>query len=148
MRAALIVLGAGRGPRDLHVDDAGLVDQALDRVRGAVLGQLHGAALGVERVPVLAELGVFEHRRGPQVGLGGVAGEDLGGKLAGDVDAAARGRVGSAKRAPQSILQYLILRDSVHNVTIDDLGNSKVTVLGHEVKGLGLHGRRVHALPF
>lgn len=112
---------ARRGLCESDVDDTALVHAALDVVRLAVLGDLHGALLGAELVLVIREGEVVEVIRSPELGGIGLRINDLCVELRGGADA--------------------------EDVAEDDLHEAELAVVGGHVEGLGLDVGRVHDLP-
>jgi hypothetical protein len=72
---------------DLDIDDSAFIVHALDGIKGAVLGQLDRAVLGIEARLVVAKLDILEGSRTPEVGLRQVVAEDLAVELASGSDA-------------------------------------------------------------
>lgn len=109
----------GLGEGDVH--DTALVHTALDLVRLSILGDLHGALLGVEVLLIVREGEVVEVVGSPE--LGGIRDgvDNLRVKLRGGADA--------------------------EDIAEDDLDKAKLSVVGVHVEGLGLHVGRVHDLP-
>ena len=87
--AGLTGMESGGFASDLKVNDGLLIVHALNGVCVAVFGQLDRAVIGIERGLVFAEVGVAEGRCGPEMGLRGLAREDLAVELTGCVDPAA-----------------------------------------------------------
>ena len=110
-----------RGLCEGDVDDAALVHAALNVVRLAILGDLHGALLGAELVLVVGEGEVVEVVGGPELGGIGLGVDDLGVELGGGADA--------------------------EDVAEDDLDEAELAVVGGHVEGLGLDVGGVHDLP-
>lgn len=79
---------AGGGALNGQVDDGGGVRHGFDAIGGAVLGELHGAVLGVEVAFVVREVGVGELVGTPEVWEGLVWVEDLGVELGSRPDSA------------------------------------------------------------
>jgi hypothetical protein len=110
-----------RGLGESDVDDTALVHTALDPVRLAVVGDLHGALLGGEVLLVVGEGEVVEVVGGPELGGIGDGVDDFGVELRGSAD--------------------------TEHVAEDDLDEAQLAAVGRHVEGLGLHVGRVHDLP-
>jgi hypothetical protein len=108
-RARLAGLEARSGAGDLEVHDGLLVDEALDGVRVAVLGQLEGAVVGVEGRVVLAEADVAEWRGAPEVRLGRVGAVDLDVELGRDAESAATRELARIEESRMSGFTYAML---------------------------------------
>lgn len=127
------------GTGNLEVDNGSLVVQALDGVKGAVLGQLDGAIVGVETRPILAELLVVERCRAPEVGLSFVRVKDLAVELAGCANAAVYIILATLRQVSGCI--------DVRHIAVDDLGKGDISVVAENVEALGLDRSRVHGQP-
>jgi hypothetical protein len=77
---------ARRRSDKLDVDKAVVVHCGLDRVRGAIFGELNGDAVGEEGVLLLVEAVVAQRIAGPQHGLLIIGVEDLAVELDGDAE--------------------------------------------------------------
>lgn len=139
-----------RCPLDGHVDDRSFIVQRLDCIRVSICRKLDGAIGGVEAGLVLAELGVVEGRRAPEVGLGSIQGEDLGVELASRADAtvASSGQYETPGFRERRIDGGWWHGESLRNVRVDNLGKSELATVRHEVEALRLDASRLHGGPF
>lgn len=119
-RAVLAHGEAGRGLRELDVDDAALVDAAADVVGLAVVGDLHGAVPAGEVLLVVGEVEVVQVVRGPELGAAGGV-DDLRVELGGGAHA--------------------------EDVAVDDLDEAELAFVAGHVEGLGLDVGGAHDFP-
>lgn len=133
------------GASDLEVDYAALVGNRLDCVGLAIFRQLDGAVLGVEVDLVVAEVGVVQSSRAPQVGLGGVGIRDLRVELACDANTASQKTVSLSQDWGASVQPGTgcVLR----HITINDLRESDMTGFRRQVETLRLHAGVAKDMP-
>ena len=120
-RAVLTDLEPRRRAREFQIDNAALVQRALDMVHRPILTQLHAAIRRMEVLLIFREVELVQIVRGPELRLAGI---ETG-----------------------YLCIELCCRADAHHITVYDLCHANLAVVAHHVEGLRLHIRAVYHVP-